>query len=116
MLGLQYIVCGLHIRYSSSSAYHLGELDCLVSTFPVNLYFINPLALAGDEEGAAKSEDGISIVPPTDVLAGAGAGAVGAGIGVIGGRLTGWILRIRGIVADNGMEARDFMGGRGVDV
>jgi hypothetical protein len=110
------IVSGLYIRYSSSSAYHLGELNCLVSTFPVNLYLINPLALAGDEEGAAKSEDGIRIVPPTDALAVAGAGAVGAGIGVIGRRLADRILSTRGMVADNGMEARDFIGGRGADV
>lgn len=42
---------------------YLGELICLVSTFPVNLYFIRP-PVPGDEEGAAKSEEGIRTVPP----------------------------------------------------
>jgi hypothetical protein len=87
--------------------HHLGELICLVSTFPVNLYFINPPA-PGEEEGAAKSEEGIRTVPP-DIF---GVGAAG-----VAGTLTlvGWILRIRGIVADSGIEALDLMGGRGVE-
>ena len=93
--------------------YHLGELICLVSTFPVNRYFINPPAPElGDEEGAAKSEEGIRIVPPTAVLmTGRRAGVSGT----VTGRLADWTLRILGMVADKGIEALDFMGGRGVD-
>jgi len=86
--------------------HHLGELICLVSTFPVNLYFINPPA-PGEEEGA-KSEEGIRTVPPDTF----GVGAAG-----VEGTLTlvGCILRIRGIVADKGIEALDLIGGRGVE-
>ena len=68
------------VRFFGPS-HHLGELICLVSTFPVNRYFINPPAPElGDEEGAAKSEEGIRIVPPTAVLiTGRGAGVSGTG-------------------------------------
>jgi hypothetical protein len=87
--------------------HHLGELICLVSTFPVNLYFINPPA-PGEDEGAAKSEEGIRTVPP-DIF--------GVGTAGVAGTLTlvGWILRIRGIVAERGIEALDLIGGRGVE-
>jgi len=85
--------------------YHLGELICLVSTFPVNLYFINP-PTPGEEEGAAKSEEGMRTVLPAIF----GVGAAG-----VAGTLVGWILRIRGIVAERGIEALDLIGGRGVE-
>lgn len=85
--------------------HHLGELNCRVSTFPVNLYFINPPA-PGEEEGAAKSEEGIRTVPP-DTL--------GVGRAGVTGTLVDWILRIRGIVAESGIEALDLIGGRGVE-
>jgi hypothetical protein len=41
----------------------------------------------------------------------------GVGAAGVAGTLTlvGWILRIRGIVADSGIEALDLMGGRGVE-
>lgn len=89
--------------------HHLGELNCLVSTFPVNLYFPSPSAPEpgpGEEEGAAKSEEGIRIVPPTNTFGAGGAGVVGI--------LLDWIFKIRGMVADNGIEALDLIGGRGV--
>ena len=79
----------------------------------MNRYFINPPAPEpGDEEGAAKSEEGIRIVPPTAVLI-TGRGAGVSGTGTV--RLVDWTLRILGNVADRGIEALDFMGGRGVD-
>lgn len=91
---------------SRVKGYHLGELICLVSTFPVNLYFINPPAPeAGEEEGAAKSEEGIRIV-----LEGVGAGMTSEFMFV------GCRLRILGMVADKGIDARDLKGGRGVAV
>jgi hypothetical protein len=62
----------LHPRSISNQVDHnLGELNCLVSTFPVNLYFINPPIPfpSGEEEGAgaamAKSDEGIM---PVDSL------------------------------------------------
>jgi len=60
--------------------YHLGELICLVSTFPVNLYFINPPA-PGEEEGA-KSEEGIRTVPPDTF--GVGAAGVAGTLTLVG--------------------------------
>jgi hypothetical protein len=85
--------------------HHRGELICLVSTFPVNLYFIKPPA-PGEEEGAAKSEEGMRTVPP-DIF--------GVGTAGVAGTLVGWILRIRGIVAERGIEALDLISGRGVE-
>jgi len=46
------------------------------------------------------------MMPIDTLLAGIAAGVLGT--------LVGLTLRIRGIVADNGIEARDFIGGRGV--
>ena len=42
---------------------------------------------------------------------------LGVGAAGVAGTLTlvGWILRIRGIVAESGIEALDLIGGRGVE-
>jgi hypothetical protein len=39
----------------------------------------------------------------------------GIGAAGVAGILVGWILRIRGIVAESGIEALDLIGGRGVE-